>query len=779
MKNVIWLLALCVVFDLNAQNYSKIQVKNGRNLMPQLLELGIDIDHSTHQDADLLLEISDYEIAQLRQANLSFSVLIPDLEAYYSERIRTAANQKLSSSGSCRPSKIATPSHFHLGSMGGSFTLQELIHQLDSMALLYPTLITNKQAISSTLSIEGRSIWYVKISDNPNQDENEPEVLYSALHHAREGGSLSELIYYMWYLLENYATDPSIQALVNNRELYFVPCLNPDGYYYNELNNPAGGGMWRKNRRLNADNTYGVDLNRNYGFNWGFNNQGSSPNPASDTYRGTAPFSEPETQAMQDFCNNHQFKVALNAHTFGNFLITPWGFQVNGNTPDSSRFTEWGDYLTRENRYYHGSSMQTVNYAVNGNSDDWMYGEQISKGKIMAFTPEMGGPGDGFWPQPNRIEDNCRSALEQNLRLACLAGSHVAFVDEQDQFVQPNAFIHYALKDIGLQAGTATISLIPLQGFGSFGPAKSYTFTTGQQISDSISFVLSSGFQPGQTLRYVVQLNDGDLLFRDTLEKVLGPAQTLFYSNGNASPAFSSSGWGQSSQVFYTPPASWSDSPIGPYQSGSSNYLGFANPLSLQQALRPHLQFRFRYELEKSYDDVRLLISTNQGQNFIPLCGKYSSPDYTYDGTFPIYDGRQAGWVKEEIDLSPYAGSNVLIRWQLNSDFFDERDGIYLDEILLRAIVQDPSGTNENWISDQSLSVYPNPASEFIRIFSNLQPGSAFTVLDLLGRRIFEGNTNTEGFAEWSVSEWNEGIYILQINDGGNSSSRKFCIAKP
>ena len=152
------------------------------------------------------------------------------------------------------------------------------------MALLYPSLITVKQQIDPTLSIEGNPIYYVKISDNATVDESEPEILYTAVHHAREAESLSQLIYYMWYLLENYSTDVTIQSLVNNTEMFFVPCLNPDGYMYNQLIAPNGGGMWRKNRRDNLDGEFGVDLNRNYDYFWGFDDIGSSPLTAEETY---------------------------------------------------------------------------------------------------------------------------------------------------------------------------------------------------------------------------------------------------------------------------------------------------------------------------------------------------------------------------------------------------------------------------------------------------------------------------------------------------------------
>jgi len=150
-----------------------------------------------------------------------------------------------------------------------------MIANLDAMAAKYPDLITIKAPIDGIMTHENRPIYWIKISDNPNVDEVEPEVLYTALHHAREPGGLSSLIYFMWHTLENYDKDPKIKAMVDEGELYFIPCLNPDGYIFN-INNYNNGEdfFWRKNRKDNGDGTFGVDLNRNYGYEFGFNNIG-------------------------------------------------------------------------------------------------------------------------------------------------------------------------------------------------------------------------------------------------------------------------------------------------------------------------------------------------------------------------------------------------------------------------------------------------------------------------------------------------------------------------
>ena len=131
----------------------------------------------------------------------------------------------------------------------------------------------------------------VELSDHPGVDEGEPEVLITSVHHAREPAGLTTVLYTLWYLLEQYGADPEVTYLLDHRRLFVVPVLNPDGYVYNETTNPNGGGYWRKNRRNNGG-SFGVDLNRNYGYEWGYDDVGSSPSPSSETYPGPAPFSD-------------------------------------------------------------------------------------------------------------------------------------------------------------------------------------------------------------------------------------------------------------------------------------------------------------------------------------------------------------------------------------------------------------------------------------------------------------------------------------------------------
>jgi hypothetical protein len=166
--------------------------------------------------------------------------------------------------------------------------------------------------------------------------------------------------------------------------------------------------MWRKNRRDNGDGTWGVDLNRNYPYEWGCD-EGSSGYPGDDTYRGPSPASEPETQAMMALIDAHDFVTRQSFHTYSNLTLYPWGY-TDDDTPDEAIFREMAAVMTQFNGYTPGQPGELL-YPVCGGSFDWDYGEQISHTKIFGFTNEIGGSGDGFWPPDYR-----RQALfEENL----------------------------------------------------------------------------------------------------------------------------------------------------------------------------------------------------------------------------------------------------------------------------------------------------------------------------------------------------------------------------
>ena len=282
----------CLFFsEMKAQDeqYSKVSVIiDDPSIVGRLVDLGMTIDHYEYLTENSIgFYVNQEELQILEKEQIDFSIEIADYRKYYQQQKEDDAEALASM---VRSANVGDG--FDLGSMGGFYTYDEVGAKLDEMLQDYPNLVTPKTSIGT--SVEGRAIWMVKISDNPNIDEAEPTAYFDALHHAREPLSMATTINYMFWLLENYETNEQVQYLVDHREIYFVPVVNPDGYEYNRETDPDGGGLWRKNRNPNDGTCFGVDLNRNYGFGYANDNSCSSPDPCSGIYRGEEAFSEPE-----------------------------------------------------------------------------------------------------------------------------------------------------------------------------------------------------------------------------------------------------------------------------------------------------------------------------------------------------------------------------------------------------------------------------------------------------------------------------------------------------
>ncbi len=397
--SVLALLAIAVFWFGTAgatAKYSTVRITLDKKTDYQIVRsLGVDVVAVGEGYVEAVLAPGDLE--RLQSTGLKYTITIDDMTAFYRGRLNVSR------------------------AMGGYRTLSEIGLVLDSISNAHPDIVTSKWSIGS--SIEGRPIWVIKISDNPNVDEDEPEVYYYGCHHAREVITPEVLIYFMHYLTNNYGTDPQATYLVDNRELFFSPCLNPDGYAYNEETNPGGGGMWRKNRRDNGEpsESFGVDINRNYGYQWGYDEEGSSSMPWSETYRGAAPFSEPEIQAQRDFINARHFSIIANYHSYAGLFLYPWGYD-RLYCPDDDIFAQMGDTVQAMTGYTPGPPWLTL-YPVNGGSFDWEYGEQTTKEKIYAVSIEVGNNSDGFWPPVSRITPLVESQLQPNLFYARVAGN--------------------------------------------------------------------------------------------------------------------------------------------------------------------------------------------------------------------------------------------------------------------------------------------------------------------------------------------------------------------
>ncbi len=764
--------------------YSKVKVFIGEKGLQLLAQSGFDITEGNLKKGEYLIsDFSASELVKIQDLGLNYEVLIPDVSKYYADRNKGLSTNVNDYKGA---SDYEVPENFEFGSMGGHATYDEMVANLDNMHTLFPNLITEKQSIGQ--SIEGRELWMVKISDNPNVAESEPEVLYTALHHAREPEGMMQLLFYMYYLLENYNSDPFIQTLVDNTEMYFVPCINPDGYVYNQTTNPNGGGMWRKNRRNNGGGIYGVDINRNYGYMWGLDNNGSSPDPSDETYRGTSAFSEPETSAIRDFCESHVFVNTLNYHTYANDLLYEWGFTADP-CPDDAIFHAHSELMTQDNNYLYGPGYTTI-YPTNGGSDDWMYGEQTTKNKSFSYTSEVGGNSDGFWCPINRIIPLAQENMIQNILLAAFAGSY-ATVEEQNPTItnQTSGYFKFNITRLGLKDGaTFTVSLEPIGiNVTSTGDPKVFeNMDLLETRTDSIFYTLDPAILSGHEFKFLVSVDNGDYILSDTVTKIFGETYVIFEDDCNDLSNWTSSEWAVTTSSYHSPTGSITDSPGGNYPNNHTSTVTFNDQVDLSNTGYAMLQFWAKWEIEQGYDYVQLQISTNGGSSWNALDGKYTVIGNENQAVGePLYDGTQSTWVQEEINLSDYIGDAVKFRFRLKSDWSVNGDGFYFDDFTVSTVIMEYTGISPN-SAKQSFVLsepIPNPAVGATKVNFKIPESTQnviFKLYNSTGQIVFSTALDeNDSELVLSVTSLDPGIYYYRITgDKIQSEVKKLIIIR-
>ena len=772
MKSKLVLSFLLSLFLISAsaqqvEKYARVKVKCHN--INELTTNGIQFLNGTfHKSGYFEGEINSLDISKLISSGFEYSVLIDDVTTFYTQRnkVNSTPNPKNIVYNCKQPKDYPVPAHFSLGSMGGFYTYDQTLQALDSMHILFPNLITQKFQIGT--SVEGRPIYALKISDNPNTNENEKQVIYTAVHHAMEIGGLQQLVFYMYYLLENYNTDSEIKYLVDNLEIYFVPVVNPDGYVYNQTQNPTGGGTWRKNRRDNGLTT-GVDLNRNYGYAFGYDELGSSSLGAHPWYRGTAAFSEPESQAMKAFIEAHNFLIDVNWHSYGNYLIYPWNYKTLL-TQDSLLFEEFSRYISLESHYRYGTCDQTYGYNSNGDADDWGYGEIGTKNKIISITAEIGSSDDGFWPQTSNITPLCKKSVDMNLRVARLAAKYAQVTDISSTFLGSlQGTIPLETYCLGLDIpADFTVSLSPISSqISSTGnPIQFNAMTTLEHRTGAINYTLTPGTPEGTNLKFALSISNGGFTWTDTITKIYAIADTLLKDNANDLSNWTSDGFSVTTEESTSTPSSFTESPGGNYSLLQSSSLTLNNPLNLTNSNYAYLSFKGKWDIEKSYDWVEVYASIDNGSTWTPLCGKYSS--YGTDDqnlSEPVYDGVVKNWVNEEIPLTDFLGHSVKLKFEFHSDQTHNFNGIYLDDIYVLSYKNSTIGISES-SSNQGITVYPNPSSGKINI--NLSDNTKKNILveidDICGKKIFSNRIeNPSNLISIDADKIENGSYFIKI----------------
>ncbi len=762
--------------------YSLVKVfAHGEQDMKKIMREGLFFDHVDHNDGDYFETwISDSELEMLSKSGVAYEIVIDDFETYFN-----SLPQMSDAEISLALEKSETDfnvSHNIYGTMGGYLTLDQVINKLDSMRIEYPGLISEKFSIGN--SVENRPQWTVRVSNSPNAPTGRPEVWLHSLIHAREPMSMMQNIYFMYWLFENYNIDPVATYILENREIYFTPVINPDGYEYNRSTNPNGGGMWRKNRKLNSGTTYGIDLNRNFGTYafWNSTNNGSSTDPTSDTYRGLAPFSEAETFNMMNFVNSRNFKGILSYHTYGNYLIRPWGY-VDAATPDEPIFQEFSQEMLIDNHFTMGRSNQTVAYGVRGVTDDWYYNDS-GHSKAIAFTPEVGTGSDGFWPTQARILPLAQSTIRQNIHFVLAGGPYVApntiTLNKENYVPGEQGSIEIKFRNKGLMnAANVRIELTAGQQLSFQTTSYSYpniasltgdsitvNFTLGTVIPNNSAIKVNLKFKQDNdkvvhTQDFYVPVGTGNVLVLDSAENGMGRWTV-------------STGWNVATSQSYSPNNSFADSPTGNYSNSTNRTMTLTAAQNISAAPVVFLSYWYKHTIDP-FDNAYVDISADNGTSW---------------RSKKFFTGTVSAWTRDVLDLSELAkaSSTMKLRFSMVSNGTIPADGIYLDNIRLVNYTLTPTGINTvqselpvDFVLSQN---YPNPFNPSTSIAFQLPEAGnvSLKIFDVLGKEVMTlvDEYRVPGSYEVRLDASNlaGGMYFYKLVSGSLSETKKMILVK-
>jgi murein tripeptide amidase MpaA len=282
--------------------YASLKAKDIHRLRDLLKELRYDVAHS-HKHDSVHVFLSEDEFSELQNLNI--------LDQLFILANKTADNM---------PFKYPANDLMFLGKVPkGYHNLEEIVTFLRNTEKDFPKiakLVNIAKEYGPGQTHEGRPIYAMKLSKNVHKDEDEPNILIVSLHHAREITTTELSMYTIAKLTSEYGKDPVITRALNENQIWIVPVVNPDGLHHVFTKN----NWWRKNKRNHGNNTFGVDLNRNYDLGW--HKCVAKVDQTDDVYKGPHPFSEPEVQTLVGFSRRYPPAKVLDFHSYGNEVLT-------------------------------------------------------------------------------------------------------------------------------------------------------------------------------------------------------------------------------------------------------------------------------------------------------------------------------------------------------------------------------------------------------------------------------------------------------------------------
>ncbi len=785
--------------------------------MATLMEQGFDVIEGRKHECLVLVWPGDAE----RMTALGNATELVDAQPGRTAAARSRAelSQRPSRQRSSGPSGFSAPP-FGSGSLAGFWTLAEVKAQLDDWVANDADDVVAAQVDSIGRTVQNRPVWGLMLGKSVPPPDTRPVAYFNSLTHAREPEGMQALMYFVQDLLSKYGTDATATYLLDNRRIYVVPVVNPDGYLYNEsVYTSSGGssfGFWRKNLRDNnnnfiVDNSDGVDLNRNYSFHWGPG--GSSGSMSAGDYRGPSAFSEWETQAQRNKVAELTPNSSISFHTYSDLFIHPYNWTTAA-TPDSLKFYEWSDDLSLGTGYQAGQGPRLL-YPATGEYTDWCYGDITTKPRVWAWTPEVGNPSDDFWPPPSRIIPLAEENLGACYYVASIAGPYPRL--ERFTIVEGAlnaghlARINVRARNKGILAtpgGSLTATLVSLSagalvtdGNTSYAPLGS--LLSGDPLDDGFQVAADDTVTPGRLLMFQMDFAGPDgFLARDTVEVRCGTPTVLLSDDassgmGNWIPG----SWTTENLDPSHPGPYFVDSFNGTYAQSANNSMRLAATLDLSPGVHAVLTCEAKWEFENDYD-CGLIEASFDGSNWGRLWGTGASLGKSFGGTVqpsgPVFSGSRHLWAPLESDLSSFAdpiGTSVRFRFRVLSDVGAEYDGFKIDEVKI--LVYDPAAQPEPVaVGDapgasllEFAAPRPNPARDRVT-FSYAVPEAGtvrLEVFDVQGRRCW-AKTQEVSRPDRFVLGWNlrdgggrvlaPGVYTASLSGSAGRVIRRFAIVR-
>ena len=548
-----------------------------------------------------------------------------------------------------------------------------IVWYMNELVTRYPTLAS---MVNVGTTLEGRTIWGVRITSNVVATK--PAAVYFGCEHAREWIACTVPAYLANHLVENYGVDPDITDLVDNVEFFLIPVFNVDGYIYSWTTDR----YWRKNRRNNLNGTYGVDINRNWGEGWG--GPGSSGVTNYETYRGTAPFSEPETRALRDFFIAHpNVRVQLDVHNYSQLILWPYGYTPIL-SPDQAVYQEIGSAMKSLIFGVHGLNynigpLYTAIYPASGVSVDWTYAQR----GILSYSYEVRDTGFyGFILPADQIIPNNEELLPATLHLTNsdwvraplrfdfptgLPTTVTAGVDTpillriipQTESVEPGtANVHYRNDPSG------TFSVTPLSPLGGLDYQAVLPATNCTSLPEFYFSVQGSGGTPMTNPR-----QDSSPQYYSA--EVVSQFLTFFQNNLNSNPGWTGQGlwaWGLpmgggGTQAGHRDPTSGHTNSYvygynlsGDYPNNMSESSLTTAPINCTGQSGVHLTFWRWLGVEQPAWDHAYVRASNNGVNWTTL----------WQNEAEVAD---SAWVFQNLDISAVADGQptVYLRWTMGT----------------------------------------------------------------------------------------------------------------